>query len=524
MPDLSDGEWVEIKGSGAKPYVVKNTGGVFSCSCPAWRNQSLPIERRTCKHIRQYRGDDAETERLGAALAAPPPRKPAGEEKEGPPVLLAETWDNETNLVGWWMSEKLDGVRAYWDGKQFLSRQGNIYLAPDWFIEGLPPIPLDGELWLDRKAFQRTVSIVRRHDRPKEWKDIRFVVFDAPGQEGEFEKRLRFLDDLLSRHSQPYLHRLEHLQCRGLDHLRSELDRIETVGGEGLMMRQPGSLYVAGRSSTLLKVKRFHDAEAVVVGLEPGKGKHTGKMGALTVQLPDGTMFSIGTGFSDAERSKPPGPGAVVTFRYQELSDRGVPRFPSYVGLRDEADITRLADVSQSARKSEARKSPVPATLPAEESKRVFEFQDRFWEVTLAGSQITLRYGTESAPRTKTQKFRSADEAKWAMEDMIAEKFDDGFVEQGKQKPASKARARAPAPAPAATTGSEGKRYFEFVEGSSSKFWEVWVTDCRLSTRYGRIGSNGSTTIKDFPDNAAARKAADKLIAEKTSKGYVEKG
>src|SRR5262245_46625445 len=167
MPDLADGESIEMKGSGAKPYVLKNVGGVYSCTCPAWRNQSLPIERRTCKHLRRLRGDEAEEARLGAVGALPPPRKPEGEAKEGPPVLLAETWDNESNLVGWWMSEKLDGVRAYWDGKQFISRQGNVYVAPDWFLEGLPPVPLDGELWVARKAFQRTVGIVRRQDRPK---------------------------------------------------------------------------------------------------------------------------------------------------------------------------------------------------------------------------------------------------------------------------------------------------------------------------------------------------------------------
>src|SRR3954468_24372253 len=117
MADLSDGESVEMKGSGTKLYVLKNVGGVYSCSCPAWRNQSLPIERRTCKHLRKLRGDEAEEARLGAALVAPPRKAGGGEEKEEPAVLLAEPWDKVTNLAGWWMSEKLDGVRAYWDGK-----------------------------------------------------------------------------------------------------------------------------------------------------------------------------------------------------------------------------------------------------------------------------------------------------------------------------------------------------------------------------------------------------------------------
>src|SRR5437879_3286425 len=151
MPDLADGESCEMKGSGATPYVLKNVGGVYSCSCPAWRNQSLPIERRTCKHLRKLRGDAAEEARIGQPASAPAPRTAGAEvEKAGPPLLLAETWDNVLDPAGWWMSEKLDGVRAYWDGKQFLSRLGNRYHAPDWFVEGLPDVPLDGELWLAR--------------------------------------------------------------------------------------------------------------------------------------------------------------------------------------------------------------------------------------------------------------------------------------------------------------------------------------------------------------------------------------
>src|SRR4051812_35450220 len=160
MADIAVGETVEMKGSGAKPYRIKNCGeGGYSCTCPAWRNQSIDPRMRTCKHITKLRGADAEQARLGAA-AELPSRKPEGaEEKEGPPVLLAESWDLETNITGWWMSEKLDGVRAFWNGKQFLSRGGNLFLAPDWFLADLPAVPLDGELWIGRKAFQRVSGI-----------------------------------------------------------------------------------------------------------------------------------------------------------------------------------------------------------------------------------------------------------------------------------------------------------------------------------------------------------------------------
>src|SRR4051794_25751247 len=152
MRDLQDGDTIEMQGSGARPYVLKNTGGVYSCSCPAWRNQSIAIERRSCKHLRKLRGDAAEEARIGGVL----PQRPAKEVEEGveagPQLLLANSWDNAADLSGWWMSEKLDGVRAYWTGKgEFLSRQGNLFHAPDWFVEGLPNVPLDGELWIDRK-------------------------------------------------------------------------------------------------------------------------------------------------------------------------------------------------------------------------------------------------------------------------------------------------------------------------------------------------------------------------------------
>src|SRR5438045_8014489 len=110
MPDLQDGETTEVKGSGAKPYVLKNTGGVYSCSCPAWRNQSIAIERRTCKHLRKLRGDAAEEARIGGALPQKPVKQTEDGEEEaaGPPLLLAESWDNAADLAGWWMSEKLD--------------------------------------------------------------------------------------------------------------------------------------------------------------------------------------------------------------------------------------------------------------------------------------------------------------------------------------------------------------------------------------------------------------------------------
>jgi DNA ligase 1 len=217
MRDLADGERYEMEGSAATPYELRNAGGVYSCTCPAWRNQGGAIERRTCKHLRKLRGDAAEDARIAAAggriererprrakpsptaeTPAAEPADTAAEEDAGAPVLLAERWDGAEDPTGWWMSEKLDGVRAYWDGQSLSSRLGNAFIAPDWFTAGLPSTSLDGELWAGRRQFQRAVSIVRRQDRSELWREISFVVFDAPTLEAPFEERLALCRELLA--------------------------------------------------------------------------------------------------------------------------------------------------------------------------------------------------------------------------------------------------------------------------------------------------------------------------------------
>lgn len=336
------------------------------------------------------------------------------------------------------MSEKLDGVRAYWDGNQFLSRQGNLFHVPDWFAETLPATPLDGELWLARKSFQRTVSIVRRQDRSEQWREISFLVFDAPAMEAPFEDRMEFLRETLSAGQMPNVRCHPHELCRDVEHLKAELARVEALGGEGLMLREPGSRYEAGRSTTLLKVKTFHDAEARVIDHQAGAGRHKGRLGALLVELPNGVQFSVGTGFSDAQRENPPAIGSAITFRYQELSDRGVPRFPSFVRVRRDAA-------------AESAVSP-------------------------------------AAPTAKSAK-------------------------------SAKAAKSAPPPAGAANAGP---RRFELVEGTSAKFWEIARAGNEVTVRFGRIGTNGQSQIKSFADEAAAQRHTEKLIAEKSAKGYAE--
>jgi DNA ligase-1 len=330
---LADGEVAYVQGSAAKPYTLKNIGGVYSCSCPAWRNQSRPIDRRTCKHLKAFRGAAVELARVGMPHTATPKGAASTKTSADPGVMLAQRWDPAQDVTGWWMSEKLDGVRAYWDGKALVSRLGNRFHAPQWFLDGLPSTPLDGELWIERGAFQRTVSIVRRQSGGDRWRAVRYLVFDAPEHDGTFEERIAWLRANVQA---PCAAVVAHTPVRGLAHLRQELQRIEALSGEGVMLRRPCSPYVRGRSSALLKVKSFFDAEARVLNYSPGAGRHSGRVGALQVISPDGVAFKVGTGLTDQERDNPPAIGSVITYRYQELTDAGVPRFPSYIGIRDD--------------------------------------------------------------------------------------------------------------------------------------------------------------------------------------------
>ena len=498
-PLLRDGASFLLQSASGSTYSLKNVGGVYSCSCASWRNQSRDPNYRSCKHLVQYRGAQDEalrinpggwenmpstTERLllrfrpvTTRTTAPSPaavlsylKVPAraeaatrvvlqrcsicfsdshnastctvstsnptmsvrpgnhvitmtkakaptkvGVDKNGHPhpptapepvhnawtalmddnsplnedddklpvvevpqavvpvsdeeesesedsegklsVLLAHPWDWVSDPTGYMMSEKLDGVRAYWDGTNFRSRLDNVFAVPDWYLEGMPKEHLDGEFWMERGKFQETSGLVRRQDKSDLWRKIRYMVFDAPNAGGGFESRYLAIGSniLLNRHCE----RLNHLSCHSLADLQSELRHVEELGGEGLMLREPGSLYVRGRSTSLLKVKTFFDSEATVVGFRAGKGKHRGKIGALRVTIPEtvqltsgdgvrsgrktctlrrGVEFDVGTGLSDAQRASGPTGiqvGASITFRFQELTKKGIPRFPSFIGLRN---------------------------------------------------------------------------------------------------------------------------------------------------------------------------------------------
>ncbi|KAL1659539.1 hypothetical protein GGF50DRAFT_107403 [Schizophyllum commune] len=375
---MPDGDEREVSSqSSSSTYKIKRTWDHYYCTCPAWRNQGgAPTNARTCKHLKALLGEAYELARLkyknphGQLLAPAASKskgkkrkkaaddedeendddddkpsskrsKPASNKPQKPftEVLLANKWDLDDGLdpTGWWMSEKLDGVRVYYDGERMWSRLGNLFTPPQWFLDKLPKnVHLDGELFGGRGTFQSTVSIVKTINSPH-WKTITFQVFDIPSLASQpFEARLNALKKLVGKRGGSHRSRLVNLvwqeKVRDRQHVLDHLKHIEELGGEGVMLRKPESEYEFRRSGTLLKVKTFHDAEAIVTGYVPGKGKHTGATGALKCKMACGKTFNVGTGMSDKQRAKPPKVGSVITYRFQELTKDGVPRFPSFVG------------------------------------------------------------------------------------------------------------------------------------------------------------------------------------------------
>ncbi len=250
-------------------------------------------------------------------------------------AMLAGNWSSSVNIDGWWLSEKLDGVRGCWDGKEMLSKSGRRINVPAWFLRNFPPFALDGELWTGRGDFSNIISIVSKDTPGPEWHKIKYYIFDVPHKEDVFEKRMKKAEEWFRDNPSLYAAILEQKICGNNTHLAEELKKVEKLNGEGIMLRRPGSLYSTGRSRDILKVKTFHDAEAVVVSHIKGNGRNSMRMGSMRVRLPDGKEFLIGTGFTDQERDNPPPIGSLITFKYKEINKSGIPRFASFLRIRE---------------------------------------------------------------------------------------------------------------------------------------------------------------------------------------------
>ncbi len=249
-------------------------------------------------------------------------------------LLLLKKYQPGTAVSGWLMSEKLDGIRAYWNGHELISRQGNRVDAPAWFSEGFPPFELDGELWIGRGRFEQTSSVIASGASHPGWREVGYYIFELPHAAGKLPQRLDRLRQFLKRHPVARLHLIEQQVCRDQAHLQQRLHQVEAQGGEGLVLRNPAAEYETGRSNDAMKVKSFDDREARVVGYRAGKGKYQGMTDALQVELENGKRFYIGSGLSDAERVNPPAIGSIITFKYTGLTRNGIPRFASFMRIR----------------------------------------------------------------------------------------------------------------------------------------------------------------------------------------------
>jgi DNA ligase-1 len=262
-----------------------------------------------------------------------------------PPLMLANVYRPGMPLQDYWVSEKLDGVRGYWDGRQLLTRGGERLTAPAWFTAGWPGTPLDGELWAGRGQFAHAVSTVRQQTPDDAaWRRVRFMVFDLPAHGGTFSERIPALNGIVSRMDQPWVQAVAQHKVAGPAALQALLAKTVKLGGEGLMLHRGASLYRALRNDDLLKLKTHDDAEARVLGHVAGQGKYAGVLGALLVEVPaaDGRparRFKLGSGFSDTQRQHPPPVGSWVSYRYRGLTDSGIPRFATFLRVREDMPL-----------------------------------------------------------------------------------------------------------------------------------------------------------------------------------------
>lgn len=254
------------------------------------------------------------------------------------PLALAhaETYRQGIDPTQYWVSEKLDGVRAVWDGEELRFRSGNPIHAPAWFTRGLPGQKLDGELWIGRGQFDRLSGIVRKVEPDDaEWREVKYMLFELPDAPGTFSERVDAMARLVAQIGLPHLHMVDQFRVTNALELQRKLDAVVKADGEGLMLHRADALYHSGRSDDMLKYKPWEDAEAVVVAHLPGQGKYLGKLGSLRVQLPDGRHLRIGSGFSDTQRADPPPVGATITYRYRGFSATGLPRFATFLRVRE---------------------------------------------------------------------------------------------------------------------------------------------------------------------------------------------
>ncbi len=244
----------------------------------------------------------------------------------------AKNYDNSKhNITNWYMSEKLDGIRAYWNGKELLSKNGNKIYAPNWFTKDFPPFELDGELWTKRDDFESIQNIVLDTNPSIKWEEITYNIFEVPNEKGNFDKRLEKIKFWLDKNPNKIIKIIPQLICKNETDLNIYLKELVNKKAEGIILKNPNLEYFIGRSENILKVKKFYDEEGLVIGLNYSKN---GEFKSLQLKLNNGIIFNLGGGFSDIQRKNPPQIGDIVTFKYYDLTKNNKPKFASFLRIR----------------------------------------------------------------------------------------------------------------------------------------------------------------------------------------------
>ena len=286
----------------------------------------------------------AQSENISSAVSADAAKKAKFE-------LLKLSEYKGQNVGGWLASEKLDGVRAYWDGRNLRSRNGKILAVPEGWSAHFPPFALDGELYTARGEFEKIQSIVMDKTLSATvWSEIKFYVFDVPEASGGLLERLSELEKFIAKNPQAgqNLKIIKQVKVKDNSEFEAFAEAVIAKGGEGAVARKPNAPYERKRSKNALKYKKFKDAECEVTEVNAGTGKYAGLMGSVTCkalsaagsntdeQIPRGVKFKVGSGFSDEERANPPKIGSIITYKYQNLTAKGLPRFPIFLRVRED--------------------------------------------------------------------------------------------------------------------------------------------------------------------------------------------
>lgn len=234
----------------------------------------------------------------------------------------------DQSVKGWLMSEKFDGVRAYWNGFQFLTRNNNIINVPRWFCESMPNEWLDGELWLGRGKFEQTSAAVRQGFKNELWANMIFKVFDLPLTPGNFSSRLEQLNKLtLPTHCQQVEQRtVDNKEC-----LNDYYTNLLSNGAEGVVIKSPSSPYNIGRTSNALKYVPENSGEAKVIGIN----RHDDLSFKSLKCLFNNEQFNLSAGISEQIKTIPPKIGKLITIKFNGLTGNNLPRHAVFITTRD---------------------------------------------------------------------------------------------------------------------------------------------------------------------------------------------